>query len=283
MYLVEKIMMFTIERLQNLIDNCDAIILGAGAGLSTAAGFEYGGKLFLDNFPDMYKKFGVTDMYSAGFSKFSSSEEKWGYWCRSIYLNRYKNGAKKLYVILVNILKKKEYFVITTNVDHQFQLAGIDKERLFYTQGDYGLFQCSKPCHKKTYDNGKIVMNMLENLNEGLIPTSLIPHCPVCGREMEMNLRSDDTFVEDEGWINANNRYREFILANKDKKILFLELGVGFNTPVIIKYPFIQMTNTLKDAFYVCINKGYNYIPEEIKDKSMLVEDDLAEVINLLN
>ena len=172
--------------------------------------------------------------------------------------------------------------MITTNVDHQFQLSGFDKSRLFYTQGDYGLFQCSKPCHNKTYDNEQIVSDMLNNLKDGLIPTNLIPKCPICGEEMSMNLRSDETFVEDEGWIKASERYSKYINDNKDKRILFLELGVGFNTPGIIKYPFMQMTYSFKDAYYVCINKGNNYLPKEVKNKSLVINDDINKIIEKL-
>lgn len=268
-----------IERIKELLSEADAIVIGAGAGLSTAAGFEYGGDYFLENFPDIHEKYGYTDMYSAGFHPFSTSEEKWGYWCRFIYLQRYKEGPKPLYVKLLNMVKDKNYFVITTNVDHQFQLAGFSKERLFYTQGDYGLFQCSKPCHKKTYENEKQILEMLHSLKDGFIPSNLIPKCPICGEEMTMNLRSDETFVEDEGWNKAADRYEQFLQENKNKKILFLELGVGFNTPGIIKYPFMKMTYHFKDAFYVCVNKGFNSIPEEIKDKSIVLDADINMLV----
>lgn len=264
-----------IERIKKLIEEADAILIGAGAGLSTAAGFEYGGQYFLDNFPDIYDKYGYTDMYHAGFHPFLTPEEKWGYWCRFVYLQRYKEGAKPLYKKLFEMFKDKDFFVLTTNVDHQFQLAGFPKERLFYTQGDYGLFQCSKPCHGKTYDNQKQIVEMVGSLKDGLIPSSLIPRCPVCGEEMTMNLRSDDTFVEDEGWHEAASRYERFVRENQDKKILLLELGVGWNTPGIIKYPFMRMAYRFKNATYVCINKGMNHIPEEIKDKSIVLDMDI--------
>ena len=274
--------MDNIEELKKIIDEAEAIVIGAGAGLSTAAGLIYDGPTFIKYFSDIHDKYGYTDMYSAGFHNFKTSEEKWGYWSRFIYLQRYKEGAKPLYKDLLKILKDKNYFVITTNVDHQFQLSGFDKSRLFYTQGDYGLFQCSKPCHNKTYDNEQIVSDMLNNLKDGLIPTNLIPKCPICGEEMSMNLRSDETFVEDEGWIKASERYFKFINDNKDKRILFLELGVGFNTPGIIKYPFMQMTYSFKDAYYVCINKGNNYLPKEVKNKSLVINDDINKIIEKL-
>ena len=268
-----------IEKIKEHIKNADVVLIGAGAGLSAAAGFEYGGNYFLENFADIHEKYGYTDMYSAGFHNFYSSEEKWGYWARFIYLQRYKEGAKPLYKRLFDIVKDKDYFVLTTNVDHQFQLAGFDKNRLFYTQGDYGLFQCSVPCHNKTYDNESAVIKMLANIKDGFIPTELIPKCPVCGKEMSMNLRSDDKFVEDEGWHKAAANYSDFIEKNKDKKLLLLELGVGWNTPAVIKYPFMRMAYQFKNARYICINKGENYIPEEIKNKSIVIDDDIATLI----
>lgn len=275
--------MSTIEELKKLINEAEAIVIGAGAGLSTAAGFEYGGKTFLDNFKYMHDKYGYNDMYSAGFHDFNTSEEKWAYWSKFIYLNRYKDGAKELYKDLLKLVKDKNYFVITTNVDHQFQLAGFPKERLFYTQGDYGLFQCSKACHPKTYDNKELIYLMVHQQINEKIPTNLVPICPVCGEKMDTNLRKDDHFVEDEGWHKAAERYSNFLEASKNKKVLFLELGVGWNTPVIIKYPFMRMTYQFKDAHYVCVNKGHNYVPNEIKDKSLLIDDDIRQIVKKLN
>ncbi len=271
-----------IEKIKELIKEADALVIGAGAGLSTAAGFEYGGKTFLDNFKEMHEKYGYTDMYSAGFHEFKTEEEKWGYWSKFIYLQRYKEGSKQLYKDLYEIVKDKNYFVITTNVDHQFQLSGFDKKRLFYTQGDYGLFQCSLPCHNKTYDNEKMIMEMIKNEKDGFIPTNLIPKCPICGRFMSVNLRADDTFVEDDGWKKASLNYTNFLNENKNKKIIFLELGVGYNTPAIIKYPFIQMTYKFDNAFYICVNKGENYLIKEIKDKSFFINKDIKEIISLI-
>ena len=264
-----------IKEVKRLINEYDAIVIGAGAGLSTAAGLLYDGDYFLSNFPDMHQKYGYTDMYTAGFHHFLTSEEKWGYWSKFIYLQRYKEGAKPLYNKLYELMKDKDYFVITTNVDHQFQLSGFDKNRLFYTQGDYGLFQCSKPCHNKTYDNKEQVLEMVRLQKHGLIPSTLIPVCPVCGEEMTTNLRSDDTFVEDDDWHKASFRYEKFLNEHKDKKLLFLELGVGWMTPGIIKAPFIQMTYQFKDAFYICLNKGQNYIPKEIENKSIVLDIDI--------
>ena len=271
-----------IKEIKKKIEEADVLVIGAGAGLSTAAGFKYGGDYFLEYFSDINKKYGYTDMYYAGFHDYKTSEEKWGFWSRFIFLQRYKEGSKELYQKLLKLVNNKNYFVITTNVDHQFQLAGFDKNRLFYTQGDYGLFQCSTPCHNKTYDNEEMIINMLKNFKDGLIPTSLVPKCPVCGKEMMPNLRSDDRFVEDEGWNEHAKLYQDFLNNNSDKKVLFLELGVGWNTPSIIKYPFIKMTYKFNDTFYVCINKGENYIPKEIEDKAIVVDDDLGLIIDEL-
>lgn len=275
-------MKFTIEQLRKYIKEADAIVIGAGAGLSSAAGFEYGGKTFLENFKWMHEQYGYNDMYSAGFHHFKTSEEKWAYWSKFIYLERYKDGAKSLYKKLLDIVKDKNYFVITTNVDHQFQLSGFDKNRLFYTQGDYGLFQCSEPCHNKTYDNEEQILRMLHSIKDNRIESDLIPRCPVCGKEMSVNLRCDATFVEDEGWHEAKERYIKFIEENKGKKILFLELGVGMNTPIIIKIPFIKMTYQFKDAFYMSINLEESYIPKQIENKALLVINDIKEIIENL-
>ena len=276
-------MMSTIKQLKKLIDEAEAIIIGAGAGLSTAAGFEYGGKTFIQHFKYMKDKYGYEDMYSAGFHNFDTEEEKWAYWSKFVYLNRYATGALPLYKQLFELMKNKNYFIITTNVDHQFQKAGFNKKRLYYTQGDYGLFQCSKPCHNKTYDNQAIILKMVNEQNEYEIPSSLVPKCPKCGALMSMNLRCDETFVEDEGWQVAKKRYIEFINKNKDKNILFLELGVGWNTPSIIKFSFMQMTYQMPKAHYVCINKGFNQIYDEIQDKSLILNQNILDVINELN
>lgn len=262
------------------MNEADAIVIGAGAGLSNAAGFEYGGTTFLENFKWMHDCYGYKDMYSAGFHHFETSEEKWAYWSKFIYLERYKSGAKPLYKKLLNIVKDKNYFVITTNVDHQFQLSGFDKNRLFYTQGDYGLFQCSVPCHKKTYDNKEQILKMCHSIRNNKIETRLIPHCPICGKEMSVNLRCDDTFVEDEGWNNAKKGYLKFIEENKDKKVLFLELGVGMNTPVIIKYPFWRMTAKNPNAIYACINQDQAVCPGEIEKQAICIDGDIGEVLS---
>ncbi|RAQ30019.1 Sir2 silent information regulator family NAD-dependent deacetylase [Hydrogeniiclostridium mannosilyticum] len=268
-----------INRLKEEIKTADAIVIGAGAGLSTSAGLSYSGERFEKNFADFREKYGITDMYSGGFYPYGSLEEYWAWWSRHIYVNRYDVSTGKPYTALLELVKDKDYFVLTTNVDHQFQLAGFDKKRLFYTQGDYGLWQCSKACHNKTYDNEAQAREMVAKQKDMKIPTELIPKCPVCGAPMTMNLRCDDSFVQDEGWYVASERYESFIRRHNGLHILFLELGVGMNTPVIIKYPFWQMTAKNPKSVYACVNRGEAYCPQEIKKQSICFDTDIAEVL----
>lgn len=268
-----------INRLKNEIKNADAIVIGAGAGMSTSAGLTYDGERFEKYFPDFHKKYGISDMYSGGFYPYETLEEYWAWWSRHIYINRYDITAGKPYMDLLNIVKDKDYFVLTTNVDHQFQLAGFDKKRLFYTQGDYGLWQCSRACHDKTYDNEETVRLMIKTQKNMKIPSDLIPKCPVCGAPMTMNLRCDNSFVQDNGWYSAASRYEDFIRRHKESHLLFLELGVGSNTPVIIKYPFWQMTAKNPKAIYACVNHGEAYCPQQIKKQSICFDMDIAEML----
>ena len=271
-----------IDRLKNEIENAEAIIIGAGAGMSASAGFAYDGERFEKHFADFRQKYGITDMYSGGFYPYNSLEEYWTWWSRHIWVNRYDIAAGKPYMDLLNIVEDKDYFVLTTNVDHQFQLAGFDKKRLFYTQGDYGLWQCSKACHDKTYDNEETVRKMVSEQRGLKIPSELIPKCPVCGAPMTMNLRCDNSFVQDEGWYAAANRYQDFIRRHKGMHILFLELCVGANTPAIIKYPFWQMTAQNRHAVYACINYGEAITPKEIKEQSICINKDIGAVLENL-
>jgi len=286
------------ENINQIIQNADAVLIGAGAGLSTSAGFTYSGPRFTKYFADFEKKYYFHDMYSGGFTDFENLCENWAYWSRQIFLNRYENAPKPVYENLFGLVKDKEYFVLTTNVDHCFQKAGFNKECLFYTQGDYGLWQCSTPCHKKTYDNELFVRKMIEaqgfviteegklelpeNGFDGIkmtIPENLVPKCLECGKPMTMNLRCDNTFVEDEGWNKAAARYEEFLSKWKNGNIVFLELGVGGNTPGIIKYPFWQMTFKNPKAKYICINKGEAVVPGEIEKQSICLNEDISAIL----
>ena len=285
-----------IALLKQEIDAADAIVIGAGAGLSTSAGLTYSGERFERYFFDFAEKYGIRDMYSGGFYPFPDDETRWAWWARHIYYNRYIDAPKPVYKELLELVADKDYFVITTNVDHQFQRAGFDKKRLFYTQGDYGLFQSVNPSNQKTYDNEEWVMAAREAQGfvkdaEGnyqvpesgrvlmRIPADLIPVCPDDGSAVTMNLRADDSFVEDEGWHRTSSAYSDFLRRHENLHILYLELGVGANTPVIIKYPFWQMTLANDKAVYACINYGESFCPGEIEDRSICIDGDIGEVL----
>ena len=272
-----------IERLKAALQDCDAVVIGAGAGLSTAAGFTYTGERFEQHFSDFAQKYGIQDMYSGGFYPFPTQEEFWAYWSRYIFINRYQDAPKPVYEDLLKLIQDKDYFVITTNVDHCFQKAGFDKKRLFYTQGDYGLFQCSEPCCQETFDNETVIREMFKRQKDMKIPTELLPFCPRCGKPLTMNLRSDNKFVEDEGWHRATERYENFLHTREGRKILFLELGVGYNTPVIIKYPFWQMTARNPNATYICINQGQAVCPQKIEKRSICMDADIGQVLQSLS
>ena len=271
-----------LERLKNALDQADAVVVGAGAGLSTSAGFTYSGTRFEQYFSDFAAKYGFSDMYTGGFFPYPTKEEFWAYWSRYIWVNRYMDAPKPVYENLLKLVRGKDYFVITTNVDHCFQKAGFDKKRLFYTQGDYGLFQCSEPCCQETWDNEAIVREIVDRQKDMRVPTELIPVCPHCGKPLTMNLRSDDKFVEDEGWHAAAERYENFLRTREGQKILFLELGVGYNTPVIIKYPFWRMTAKNPNAVYACVNQGEALGPKEIAAQSIYMNCDIAQALEAL-
>ena len=268
-----------IQKLKIAIDKADAVVIGAGAGLSASAGFIYSGARFHQYFADFETRYGFTDMYSGGFYPYSSLEEYWGYWSRYILINRYTDAPKPIYEELLRLVKDKDYFVVTTNVDHCFQKAGFDKKRLFYTQGDYGLFQCSEPCCHETWDNETIVRRMVAEQSHMKIPSGLVPLCPHCGKPLTVNLRADERFVEDEGWHAAAGRYTNFLRTRAMQKLLFFELGVGYNTPAVIKYPFWQMTAQNPHATYACINYGEAFCPDEIADKAICIDGDIGETL----
>ena len=271
-----------LEQLQTALQGCDSVVIGAGAGLSTSAGFVYTGERFQKYFSDFEKKYGFQDMYSGGFYPFATPEEHWAYWSRYIFINRYMDAPKPVYETLLKLVAEKDYFVITTNVDHCFQKAGFEKKRLFYTQGDYGLFQCSTPCCQETFENESTILEMVGRQEHMKVPTELLPVCPHCGKPLTMNLRSDDRFVEDEGWHQAAERYEQFLRSRGNGKILFLELGVGYNTPGIIKYPFWQMTVRNPNATYASINLGQAICPKEIQQQSICMDGDIGETLAAL-
>lgn len=271
-----------IARLKAALSSAEAVVIGAGSGLSTAAGFTYAGERFEKYFSDFEAARGIRDMYSGGFYPFETPEEFWAYWSRFIFVNRYMDPPEKLYAQVLELVKDKDYFVITTNVDHCFQKAGIDRNRLFYTQGDYGLFQCSEPCHDKTYDNEAIIRRMMNEQKDMRVPSELIPRCPRCGKPMTMNLRSDGRFVENEGWHQAARRYTAFLRRGESRRVLYWELGVGYNTPGIIKYPFWQMTCKNPRAVYACLNRSKAACPREIESRSICINEDIQSVIQKL-
>ena len=272
-----------ITQLKYELKNADAIVIGAGAGLSASAGFTYHGERFKKYFSDFEEKYGFHDMYLGGFYPYQTLEEYWAYWSRYIYVNRYMNTPKSTYQDLFNIVKNKNYFVITTNVDHCFQKSGFDKKRIFYTQGDYGLFQCSEPCCNKTFENKDMIIDMIEHQHNMKIPYNMIPKCPYCGKPLTMNLRADDKFVQEEGWYNAAERYQNFLQQQQNKHILYLELGVGYNTPIIIKYPFWQMTVKNTKAIYACVNYGEASCPNNIEKQSICINNDISKILKGLN
>lgn len=263
------------DRLREALAAADAVLIGAGAGLSASAGYVYDGERFRQYFADFEAHYHFHDMYAGGFYPYPTREEFWAYWSRYIFINRYTDPPKPVYARLLSLVQDKDYFVLTTNVDHCFQRAGFDKSRLFYTQGDFGLFQCATPCHPATYDNEATVRRMCAQQKDCRIPTELIPRCPVCGAPMTMNLRCDDTFVEDAGWAQAAGRYQDFVRRHREGSVLYLELGVGMNTPGIIKYPFWQLVKQNPRAKYVCINKGQAYAPREIEKQSLCLDCDI--------
>ena len=272
-------MEYEIQKLKDLLHTINTVVIGAGSGLSTAAGFTYTNERFIKYFSDFIQKYHFTDMYTGGFYHFDTLEEYWAYWSRYVYINRYVEASYPVYKQLYDLVKNKDYFVLTTNVDHQFQKSGFSKERLFYTQGDYGLFQCSKPCHYQTYDNELWIKKMVNEQKNQKIPSSSIPFCPHCGKPMTMNLRTDMTFVEDVGWHQASYCYHNFLKTHENEPILYLEIGVGYNTPSIIKYPFWQMSAKNTKAYYVCINPMETFVPTEIKDRSICIREDIKETL----
>lgn len=269
----------SLGQLRRVIEDADAVVIGAGSGLSAAAGHLYAGERFTSNFPDFIERYGLKDMYSSGFYPFETLEEKWAYWSRHIALNRYGELLNDVYPNLLKLVEGKDYFVVTSNVDHLFQKAGFEKNRLYYMQGDYGLWQCSVPCQQVTFDNAETVKQMVAQQVNCRIPSELVPYCPNCGAPMTMNLRIDNTFVQDAGWFAAEKRYKHFLAAHSSGRVVYLELGVGGMTPGIIKYPFWQQVYRNELATYACLNLGEAVAPKEIASRSILVDGDIAQTL----
>lgn len=268
-----------IEKAKMTIEGADYILLGGGAGLSAAAGIEYSGKRFTENFAPFIKKYGLSDMYSSGFYPFRTQEERWAYWAKHISLNRYETGATKLYKDLYQLVKDKNYFVITTNVESQFEKSGFSSDKVFEIQGNYGYFQCAKSCHDKLYDNEILVKEMMEKTVDCKIPSELVPKCPICGGEMDPNLRINENFVQDAKWYELNKSYNEFLMESDGKKIVYLELGIGFNTPGIIRYPFERWTYHNENATLIRLNKDHPEGIEENDDKTIAFTENMQEVV----
>jgi len=264
------------------LEKADYILLGAGAGLSAAAGLDYSGKRFTDNFSDYIEKYGLTDMYTATFYPFSTPEERWAHWARHIDVNRFSQSATPLYMDLLKLAQCKEYFVITTNVEAQFAKAGFPTEKIFATQGDYAYLQCAKGCHDKLYYNEALIKQMLSETNDCKIPSALVPKCPVCGGPMTVNLRKDDYFVQDDAWYTAHGRYEAFLKKVENKRVVFIELGVGFNTPGIIRYPFEQMTYRNEQATLLRLNRDFPTGEKENEQKTIAFAEDMPRVVTAL-
>lgn len=272
----------TLKNIRNLIDKAEYILIGAGSGLSTSAGIEYSGERFENNFKEFIEKYHFTDMYSAGFYDFDTEEEKWAYWSKHMYLNNIGMDATDLYKNIFELVKNKNYFVITTNVDEQFYKSGFDKDKIFATQGSYRYIQCKNACHNKIYDATNIVKKMIENITDCKIPTKLVPKCPVCGGEMEVNLRKDAYFVQDDNWYKQDKKYGEFLDKTKNKRLLLLEFGVGFNTPGIIRFPFEQMTYQNENCILIRFNKDNCMTFLDIENRILKVEDHIKDIVSKL-
>lgn len=261
------------------IEEAEYILIGAGAGLSAAAGLTYAGKRFTDNFPEFIAKYGMTDMYSAGFYPFPSEEARWGYWSKHVYLNRIAPDALALYHILYELVKNKKYFVLTTNADHQFYKAGFGDDKIFATQGDYGLIQCMRGCHRKVYDDIAMINQMHQARRDCLVPSYMVPKCPVCGGPMTMNLRCDQYFVEDDAWHAAEARFGDFLHQCRNRKTVLLELGIGFNTPMIIRFPFEKLAREKKNMTLIRLNMEEAVVPESLGDRAIGIDADMRQSV----
>jgi len=273
-----------INRAAEYINEAEVVLIGAGSGLSAAAGLTYSGERFQENFKEFIKKYGVKDMYSAGFYPFPSEEERWGYWSKHVDMNRITPPALPLFQKLFGLVKAKIYFVITTNVDHQFHKAGFDETKIFATQGDYGYIQCARACHKKTYNALKLFDQMNRIRKDCKVPSYIVPKCPVCGGSMAMHLRCDQYFVEDESWHKSADAYGKFLSAHlKGKKVVLLELGVGFNTPTIIRFPFEKMIHDYCNLTMIRLNLDEAFVPESFEKRIVGINDDIVKSLSSIS
>ena len=269
-----------IDRAREALSRAGFIVIGGGAGLSEAAGLHYSGSRFEENFADFKGRYGMTDMYTAGFYPFGTQEEKWAYWSRHILLNRWAPPALPLYKALYALVRDKNYFVLTTNVDGQFEKAGFDPARIFAVQGDYGQIQCAKGCHDKLYGDETLVREMAAEQKDCRIPSRLVPKCPVCGGEMEVHVRKDGNFVQDKAWYEAADRYDKFIAGAAGKRTVFLEAGVGYNTPAIIRFPFERMVCRNDRASLIRINRDYPEPIDENRERTISFSEEMKQVIS---
>jgi NAD-dependent SIR2 family protein deacetylase len=271
-----------IARLRELLNDADAILIGAGAGFSSAAGLEYSGSRFTNNFSDFIAKYGVQDMYSATFYDYPSEEERWAYWARHVLVNRYGLDGIELHRTLYELVADKPHFVITTNVDAIFAKAGFEDERIFAVQGDYGLNQCSVGCHDTLYPNEDLVRKMVAETRDCKVPTALVPSCPVCGGTMDVHVHKDQYFVQGAKWEQACDRYNEFVeQALRNGSLLLWEFGVGYNTPGIIRYPFERIAARYRNANLVRMNRDYPET-ELLKERYLPFTEDISMILNHL-
>ena len=272
-----------IAHVGRLIADADYILIGAGAGLSAAAGLDYAGKEFEREFQPWIDRYGIIDLYSSSFYPFKTEEERWAYWAKHIWFSRFRTGGTELYHNILQLIKGKEYFVITTNVDAQFEKTEFAKEKIFATQGDYAYLQVRSGSTKTLVYNESWVKQALAATIDCKVPTELIPHHPLTGELMSPNLRCDDTFVEDERWHRQKEAYHEFVGKAWGHKLLLLEFGVGFNTPSIIRFPFEQMAASNSNVSLVRFNRDHPQLMQENVFNFTCFTEELGVVVKRLS
>lgn len=274
-----------IQKAADLIKNSDKILIGAGAGMSASGGISYADEVLFKKWFPRYYSMGMRSLVDMQ-SIFWNVDEKnarsyWGYWANHIKHIRYDSPALKPYIDLFKLVKDKNYFVITTNVDGQFGKAGFAKKKIFEPQGEYALFQCDKPCKKEVFDNKEMINKMISNMDTNImkIREEDIPRCPYCKRLLKPNLRIDDSFVEEPHLVNLDS-YENFIHSSKKDSLVLIELGVGFDTPVIIRYPFQNIVYNYPNSSLIRINLDYADVPCEIENRSVSIKADIKKALN---